>query len=321
MTKWLFRRLVMAPLMPVLVVVFAALWLVVAPISLLFPRHRGLRLVTMALVYVVGETVGIVVCFVLWVVRAGPGPHLWLLRVFLGTLLRLAKPVFGFRLEVDEPRQAFRDGPVIVLARHAGPGASFALVHLLMARYDRHPKVVLKDQLRMDPIIDLLLTRIGCTWIPSRSKGSAEFVAEAAQELHEHDALVLFPEGADWTPIRHLAAVARLRRKGLIKEARQALRMPHVLPPRPAGTVAALSANPSADVLVFTHAGHDELLDASAAWDALPLKQPLRMTWWRATDIPADDVEGWLTRTWEQIDAWVDEQKALTDVREGLLSD
>ena len=37
--------------------------------------------------------------------------------------------------------------------------------------------------------------------------------------------------------------------------------MPHVLPPKPAGTLAALNAAPAADVVVFTHTGHDELLD------------------------------------------------------------
>ena len=320
MAKWLLRRLVMAPLMPVLLVVFAVLWVAVVAVSVLtwpFHRKRALRLVTMALVYLIGECLGMVACLVLWLVRAGPRAHVWLLRLFLGVLLRLARPVFGFHLQVDEPADAWRAEqarPVIVLARHAGPGASFALVHLLMSRYDRQPKVVLKDQLRLDPIIDLLLTRIGCTWIPARSQGSAEQVGHTAASLGPGDALVLFPEGADWTPLRHIAAVARLRRRGLLKEAREALRMPHVLPPRPAGTVAALQANPDADVRVFTHAGHDELLDASAAWHALPLREPLRMTWWRARDIPPGDEELWLQETWRDIDAWVDEQQSLADL-------
>lgn len=314
MTSWPFRRLVMAPLMPVLVVVIGLIWVVVAPFSLLVPRHRALRVLTMAWVYVVGETLGLMACCVLWLVRAGPEPHLRLLRLFLGALIRLARPVFGFRMEVEQPADAWRaeqQRPVIVLARHAGPGASFALVHLLMSRYHRHPKVVLKEQLRLDPVIDLLLTRIGCAWIPAAAHGSADLVAEVAAGLGPRDALVLFPEGADWTPVRHLRAVARLRRKGLLREAREALRMPHVLPPRPAGTVAALGANPSADVLVFTHCGHDELLDATRAWEALPLREPLRMAWWRADDIPPGQEEQWLQETWRDIDAWVDEQLAL----------
>lgn len=297
--KWLIRAL-----MPVLAVVLVVVWLLVALVP--SRRRRALRLATMALVYAVGETVAMVICFGLWLVRAGPRPHLWLLRVFLGTLLRLAGPVLGFRLVVEEPSRELGRQPLIVLARHAGPGASFALVHLLMSRYRRHPVVVLKEQLRLDPAIDILLTRIGCSWIPTKSEGSADRIGEAAAGLTDDQALVLFPEGADWTPFRHLAAVARLRRKGLFKEARAALRMPHVLPPRPAGTVAALEAAPSAEVLVFTHCGHDELLDMGKAWEALPLREPLQMTWWWADDIPPGREEQWLQQTWRDIDAWVE---------------
>jgi 1-acyl-sn-glycerol-3-phosphate acyltransferase len=193
-------------------------------------------------------------------------------------------------------------------------------VHLLLSRYGRELHVVLKDTLRLDPAIDLLLTRTGCTWItPRRAAGAppTERIQDAAAGLSGRQALLLFPEGADWTPVRHLAAVARLHRRGLVREARAALRMPHVLPPRPAGTLAALRGAPTADVLVFTHTGHDELLDARAAWQALPLQQPLRMTWWRSparalTSATDDEVNDWLHHTWTDIDAWVSEQNSLT---------
>jgi 1-acyl-sn-glycerol-3-phosphate acyltransferase len=193
------------------------------------------------------------------------------------------------------------------------------LAHVLMAHYRRRPHVVLKDALRLDPAIDLLLTRMGCTWVPPRSRrtsSSAEAIPPAAAGLEPDQALLLFPEGADWTPVRHLAAVTRLRRRGLLREARLALRMPHVLPPHPAGAAAALRGAPTADVLVFTHTGHDELLDASAAWRSLPLRDPLRMAWWRPSTRPgatADDeqVLAWLREIWQEIEHWVSEQQHL----------
>jgi hypothetical protein len=89
-------------------------------------------------------------------------------------------------------------------------------------------------------------------------------VAELASQLTYRDALVLFPEGSDWTPTRHWLAVRRLRRKGLNAQADAAAGMPNVLPPRPAGTFAALQAAPAAEVAVFMHTGHDELLDAAS---------------------------------------------------------
>jgi 1-acyl-sn-glycerol-3-phosphate acyltransferase len=336
---WLLRRAVMAPLMVVLVVVLAPVWLLALLVGLVRgavllatgnrPRWRLLRVVSMAWAYALGECLCVLGCLLLWLAS---GLGLWLradwsvrahravLRGFLGALLRLAGWLFGFRLEVREPERhpddllrARGNQPVLVLARHAGPGASFALVHLLLARYERHLHVVLKDTLRLDPAIDLLLSRTGCTWV-SKGHGptATEAIRAAAGEL----------DGNEWTPVRHLAAVARVRRKGRLREAAEAIRMPHVLPPRPAGTVAALQGAPEADVLVFTHTGHDELLDASAAWQALPLRRSLTMTWWRAPahslDVHDEEaVTEWLHDTWRDIDAWVSEQNDLVDLQDG----
>jgi hypothetical protein len=98
--------------------------------------------------------------------------------------------------------------------------------------------------------------------------------------------------------------------------------MPHVLPPKPAGTIAALRAAPQADVVVFTHTGHDELLDAVSIWDALPLRAQLRLVWWRepAAGLPDDDAarEEWLNGIWTRIDAWIGEQIELARLTDDL---
>lgn len=339
---WLLRRFLALPLLLVLTAVFAVGWLVALVLTVVSspvivavtrrrPRARALRVTTLAVAYLVVDCLCVLACFALWL-GAGFGrrlrsprfvrAHRSLLRTFLQTLVSLAGPVFGFRVHVHEPTRhpadllrADGDLPILVLARHAGPGASFALVHVLLSRYHRDVHVVLKDTLRLDPAIDLLLTRTGCTWIPSRQHGSADLVEQAAAGLRGRTALLLFPEGADWTPARHLAAVAKLRRRGRWRQAWEALRMPHVLPPRPAGTLAALRAAPNAPVLIFTHTGQDDLLDAAAAWDALPLTSPLQMAWWCPTERPAaadlDAVDDWLHDIWANIDAWISEQQAL----------
>lgn len=343
---WLLRRCVLAPLVFVLAALLLVGWAVTALLTAVqvvlvgvwsrrLPRMRVLRLLTMAVAYALGECLCMVSCLVLWLCsgaglwsRAGwvLSAHRSLLRGFLGALLRLSAPVFGFRVAVEDPRLAQRedrDVPRLVLARHAGPGASFALAHLLMSRYRPGLHVVLKDTLRLDPAIDLLLTRTGCTWVGSRGatrRTSVDQIRQAASELAPNQTLLLFPEGADWTPVRHLAAVAKLRRRGLVREARAALRMPHVLPPRSAGATAALRGAPGADVLIFTHTGHEDLLDAQAAWDALPLNTPLRFAWWQAPShelhaCDDDELNTWLQRTWHDIDAWVGEQRALEEMR------
>lgn len=341
------RRGLMVPLVVLGAVALLAAWAVSIPVSLLVcpivavlrrrrPRWRVTRILTMAAGYAVAECVCILLACVLWVVSgfglqltAGVfvAAHGRLLRAFLGALMGLARPVFGFALEVIEPHRHPEDlllvsgsDPIVVLARHAGPGASFALVHLLVSRYHRRVRVVLKEALRLDPALDLLLSRTGATWVGS-GPDATEQIRRTAGGLAAGEALLLFPEGADWTPVRHLAAVARLRRRGLVGEARLALRMPHVLPPRPAGTVAALVGAPSAPVLVFTHAGHDELLDAGRAWQSLPLRRPLQMAWWQgerpgAVDTDQDRVLAWLRAQWTEIDLWIGEQDDLADLRD-----
>jgi 1-acyl-sn-glycerol-3-phosphate acyltransferase len=232
----------------------------------------------------------------------------------------VASFVFRFRLEIEEPVTHPEDAsrmasarPLLVLARHAGPGASFVLVHLLLTRYQRRPRIVLKSQLRLDPCFDVIIPRIGGQFIdPAKGQLAADAIAGVAAELTDRDALLLYPEGGDWTPTRHRIAVAGLRRHGRRAEAARAASRPHVLPPKPAGTLAALRAAPTADVVVFTHTGHDELLDIVSIWNALPLRARLRLVWWReeAGRLPDDDDarEEWLQGIWTRIDAWIGEQ-------------
>lgn len=345
---WVVRRLLVLPVLVVLSPVLAGAWVltvllsaVLCPVAALLtwrsPRWRAVRLSSMVLLHIVGELCCVAACFVLWVACGARLTRPWVvkthrrvLRLFLGALLRAAAPAFGFRLEVDEPQRhpddlalVNGDRPLVVLARHAGPGASFALVHVLLGRWSRQVHVILKDTLRLDPAIDLLLTRTGCTWVPTSGarRSTPDAVAAAAQSLAAADALLLFPEGADWTPARHLAAVSHLRRRGKWREAQLALRMPHVLPPRPAGAAAAIRNRRDAEVLIFTHTGHDQLLDAASTWAALPLRDPLHMAWWRIApelvpDGDDDTISAWLQEVWRDIDSWIEEQTALANLQQ-----
>lgn len=337
---WLVRRAVLAPAMPLL----AVLGLLIGPLvalGSLVPalagraRWRPVRVWLCATVYLLLETAALVAALLLWLAtglgrwvggRRAQAAHRWLLWAFLTVLLALARRVLGFRLEVEEPAgpaRALLDPagrqPVIVLARHAGPGASFVLVHLLMSGYRRVPRIVLTDRLRWDPAIDVVLGRLGAAFIPGGSGAGRRAVAgirRLAGGLGPRDALLIFPEGGNFTPLRHRRALHRLRRRGFAVQAEQARKLRHVLPPRPAGALAAMDAAPGAGVLVFAHTGLDDLRDVPAVWRALPLRVPLRMAWWPTPPgaLPgAGDQQrvGWLLGCWRDVDAWVDEQRML----------
>jgi 1-acyl-sn-glycerol-3-phosphate acyltransferase len=245
--------------------------------------------------------------------------HCHLLRVALSALRRSAERNFGYSVEfADDLPEPERDRPLIVLARHAGPGDSFTLVEMLLRRLDRRPRVVLKAALRWDPGLDVILTRLSGCFIPSRTGAgddtTAKLAAQAAS-LRGRDALLLFPEGGNWTPRRHRRAVIGLLRRGRRAAARRARTRPRVLPLRPEGTLACLAARPDADVLVVAHAGLDMLTSVGAVWRALPLRdRPMRIRWWLypAASVPRDEESArhWLEQRWSQVHAWIDAQPA-----------
>lgn len=287
------------------------------------PRFRALRVTAFAALYTIGECVCLLACAALWLRSPLPGRrdpvrwerrHVRLLQALLGLLSRGAATLFAFRLRLESPRGESLDHerPLIVLGRHAGPGASFVLVQVLLAQYGRVPRIVLKRRLRLDPALDVLLTRIGCAFLGRGD--STQAVADLAARLKTRDALLIYPEGSDWTPTRHRMAVTRLRLRGLRARADAAAARPNVLPPRPGGTFAALTAAPSAQVAVFMHTGHDDLLELGALWRALPLRRELHMVWWNEPrpDLADEAACGrWLDAEWSEIDAWVSEQGTL----------
>jgi 1-acyl-sn-glycerol-3-phosphate acyltransferase len=310
-------------LLPVLAVVA-----VVA--SLFLPgRLRALRLLAFALVYLALEVAGLAAAAVLWVLsgfgrRLGtPGSraaHYTVLRLLLDTLMRTAQRLFALRLVTDGTSWSPLDDGVpgstnamVVLSRHAGPGDSFLLVNTLMNRdHLRQPRIVLKDLLQLDPLLDVYLNRLPNHFVPADPAAgyrSEAAIADLARDLGEEDALLIFPEGANFTPRRKVRALQRLRDRGLLSAVSRAEAMRHLLPPRPGGVAAALRAAPHADVVLVAHTGLEHLSTVRDLWRSLPMDKTLHLRWWfvPAAEVPRDETEltDWLYRWWATIDDWI----------------
>jgi 1-acyl-sn-glycerol-3-phosphate acyltransferase len=291
----------------------------------LTPRRRALRLSAFALSYCAIEIATMAAAGLVWLRRVIPGFGLtsqeeWivanerLLIWALGKVLSAGRRWLGFTVVVadssDTTALAGSD-PVLVLARHGGPGDSFALVHLLLTRYHRRVHIILKDTLQLDPLIDLLLNRLGCCFLPSGSGDRPELteqLGDMALALGTREVLLLFPEGANWTPHRRRRAIDRLRRDKKLEAARVAELMDNVLPPRPAGVLACLDARPDLLVVVVAHAGLDKVISAREAWNLLPVKTPMHVRAWPTADVPQDREARlpWLTLEWAVVDEWID---------------
>jgi 1-acyl-sn-glycerol-3-phosphate acyltransferase len=328
---WVLRRLVLAPAVVVLTV---ATWvtlpvclLVAAALAPVLPgRWRPLRVLWMAILYLTGESVLLLVMLGLWL-AAGfgrrlrtpyfEGIHYDLVQGLLWVLFAEARRVLALRIETDGPSpDAYPGTPLIVACRHAGPGDSFTLIHALMDWYHREPRVVLKDTMAWDPMIDAMLHRIPARFITPGGKPGLDLeaqIADLARGLDENDAFVIFPEGGNFTPERRRRGIQRLRRLGLERMARRAERMTNVLAPRPGGLLAALDAAPEADVVLVAHTGLDHLVQVRDIWRELPMDKVLVMRWWHVSreEIPEDRearIE-WLFAWWERIDTWIDDHK------------
>ena len=128
--------------------------------------------------------------------------------------------------------------PVIVLSRHAGPGDSLLLVRELLSVYQRRPRVVMKASMQLDPSLDVVANRVPNVFITPRRTGEQIFVEQIrrlASGLDRSGALVIFPEGGNWTPGRWRRGIRRLEQLGRPDLAGRAQQMPNLLPPRPAG--------------------------------------------------------------------------------------
>ena len=338
----LMRRLALVPLVIVITAGLAIATPLVALLSAAFSlvtrtrpgrarRSRALRVAVLALTWSAGETAGLTVLLCLWIasgfggrLRSEPyqARHYGLMRWFLDLVYRAAQRACGLKVGVTGPDDApGADGrPVIVVCRHAGPGDSLLLVHHLLTVCGRRPRVVMKAALQLDPVVDIAANRVPNAFLRQATRtgrGHATTqIRRLAAGLAAGDALVIFPEGGNWTPLRWQRAIERLRRRGQGELAARVEAMPNVLPPRPAGTFAALAACPGADVIFVAHTGLDRLVSVRDVWRSLLTDVEVHARWWRVPSAAVPRAAGhdaqitWLYDWWEHVDAWITAERA-----------
>jgi 1-acyl-sn-glycerol-3-phosphate acyltransferase len=333
------RRLVLAPLVVVIAGALAALAPPLAVLSAAFnlirrrtsrgkaKRMRALRLVCFALAWFVAETAALTVFLGLWLVSGFGGRldtepyrnrHYAVMRWYLDVIYRAARRTCGLSVEVEVPPDAaaIEGRPLIVLSRHAGPGDSLLLVHHLLATCGRRPRVVMKSALQLDPSLDVAANRLPNAFVQRHAGRTTEAIRRLAAGLDPRSALLLFPEGGNWTPLRWGRAIARLRSQGRDDLAERAVVMPRLLAPRVGGVAAAITACPSADVIFVAHTGLDGMVSVRDVWRSLSGDVTARARWWR---VPAAEVPrgagreaqvDWLYDWWQRLNAWIESASA-----------
>lgn len=329
------RRLVVAPALVVGVLAASVTLPLAVPAAAFISRYvpgkwRILRIVWFLFLYLLIEAGSLTMMFSLWIISGfglkltTPGfvdAHYRLMGWMLRRVVASAK--FTFRLSIiregDPPRTVGGD-PVMVLSRHAGPGDSILLMDALANGLRRRPRIVMKEFMQWDPMVDVMINRIPSAFVPSGGRGRDEVVetiAALSSDMAGRDAFVIFPEGANYTEKRAKRSIEKLREMGRPDLAERAGELKNTLPPRSKGVMTAIAAAPAGtDVFFVGHAGLETFVTPGDIWRGIPTDTSVAVRVWHvpADQIPPfDEQETWLFDVWAEIDAWITDRLADTE--------
>jgi 1-acyl-sn-glycerol-3-phosphate acyltransferase len=320
-TRWT-RRLVAIPLVAIGAVVmtlsFPVLGLGALAFDLVTGRRRfpSARLLTFVAIALWLEVCAVVLAAQMWLIfvrRLGSPASLrqhnsiekWWVRRLVG----VAGWTLGLRFEVSGPA-TLQPGPVVAIGRHASHADAFLPAWVLGVHHGLDLRYVIAAGLTWGPAFNLFGHRLPNFFVNrDKTHGTPDLspIASLAATAGPNDAVIIFPEGQFFTPERQARALARITDPVLAARAR---RLRHLMPPRPAGTLALLYAAPLADVVVISHVGLERFQTAADFWRNVPLTRPVQVRVERipAADVPRHDSAAtvrWLTDTWQDMDRWI----------------
>jgi 1-acyl-sn-glycerol-3-phosphate acyltransferase len=207
---------------------------------------------------------------------------------------------------------------VIVLGRHASPLDNLIPAVIASGRNHIRLRWVINRWLLRDPCLDIVGNRLPNVFVATGSeepRGQAARVGALAAGLGFEDGVLIFPEGALFSPARLRRTVARLSEAGS-EDAGRASALRSVLPPRTGAFLSALAAAPDADVVIVEHRGLDPFsaYRALASGELIGAEVVIRVRRFARATIPGDSSgqAGWLWDRWIELDRWAQEVPAAT---------
>ncbi|MFT5432566.1 MAG: 1-acyl-sn-glycerol-3-phosphate acyltransferase [Myxococcota bacterium] len=322
--KTLKRRLVTIPALvfvtlillvstPVMVVALAIADVVRGRSSALLPTWLMLTF------FCCSELVGLFGTIVIMpVALAGRGPYLtanyWLQRYWVWSVFRFSAWVNGMTLEFGDLSE-IATGPRLLLSRHTSL-IDTGLAPTVLRHFGIRSRYILKEALRADPAMDVVGGRVDMAFVSRRNRDDdLERIRSVCRDMLPQDTIILYPEGTRFESAVREKIVARFEANGQPDKAEYARSLRHTLPPRPAGTLAALDealSQPNPPAVVFwAHVGFERAVRFKDVLNGGLKGATVRVRAWRvpASEVPASDearIE-WLNHWWTTIDQWVAE--------------
>ncbi len=307
-----------------LVVLSPLVVLLAALASPLLGNWRPLRLLWISLSYLVRDALSTLAFAGLWVAsgfgRYSRAPRFQraqyaVLGWFMGGLVNSGLRAVRSSVKITAfpgAEEALQDRrrPVLVFSRHAAAGDSFLLVHELLNRYGRRPRIVMKALLQWDPFIDRFGNRLPNCFVAGGGRELIDGIGTLANGLAADGALLIFPEGGNFTEDRRQRTIERLDRDGHEEAAERARKMDNLMAPRPGGALAATAGAPDADVVFIAHTGLPDPRSTGDLLRLVPLDHPVELGMWHvpASEVPSDREEqiDWLFAWWCRLDSFIE---------------
>ena len=220
------------------------------------------RLIGFATCWAWLETSGLVLALFLFFTGRGRSvpAHYALQTWWCRSLIQALGFTVGLQITV-EGADNVGPGPFVALGRHASLADSIMSSWVVASHAGLRPRFVLKKELKMDPCLDILGHRLPNYFVDRESSnvaGELQGIEQMAAGLGVKDCAVIFPEGSRANNKKRVRALEKLRERSP-QRAETLAGLKYLIPPKPAGAYALLSAVPEANVLTMWHSGFDGL--------------------------------------------------------------
>lgn len=283
------------------------------------PRMRRSRGVLLIASIIVLDFAGRSLVFGAWLIspfglrverRASQQRYRWIMTWWTSALMAAIRRITPLPLDTSELDESLLEGNAIVIARHRSlldalfPASLFGK-RGLTAHY------TLKSALRWEPNIDIVGQRMPHVFVnrqPQNLDAELDPIRALGGQINDGSVGIIFPEGTFFNETRKARAIASLEQKDPEKAA-LARRMHHLLPPRPAGTLAFLEGAPDADVILLGHVGFEPFGSVKEILANLGAEHSIIVRAWRfaRSSLPTepDAQTDWLFDRWLEMDEWI----------------
>ena len=324
LTRPVYRRLVT---IPAVALVFALSWAgspVLIPLAVVIDIARwartrrpwmAVRLVLFLMAYALAETIGVIALGLTWLISGGgrwfelARSTFAIQRAWAGFVLTACRRVFDLRISATG-LDAVTPAPYVLIARHASIVDNLLAAWFISRTHRIHIRYVMKQELLMDPALDIAGNRLVNVFVrrgSGESEGDVATIRHLAATLPEDEAVLIYPEGTRFSVRKREQALELLSRRNPRLHARVA-GIKHVLPPRLGGVLALLDGS-QADVVVMAHRGLDGFARVADIWKGAMVGRQIDVEFWRIPRhlIPEGRTEraDWLFDLWARLDAWV----------------